>query len=183
MGKVLSKYDIHIHGLEEKSYEYDFEGSDEFFREFEQDLIESGSFRVAVLLDKTISTIRLTIHITGTIKLICDRSLEEFDEPLSITEKYIYKYGDRREVISDEIEIIPFGTPKINISQHIFDFISLSVPMKKLHPRFRNETGNEEEDGILIYSDQSEVQDEEKNQQEESTDPRWAALLKLKNKE
>jgi uncharacterized metal-binding protein YceD (DUF177 family) len=182
MGKILTKYDINIHGLEEKVHEFEFEGSKDFFGAFEQDIIESGQFSAKVTLDKSTTMMRLVFDINGILNLVCDRSLEDFEEPFSISEKYIYKYGDRNEVISDEIEIIPFGTPKINVSQHIFDFISLSVPMKKLHPRFRNEDEDPDAE-LLIYSDEVSEKAKEKESDTEASDPRWAALLKLKNKE
>ena len=94
----------------------------------------------------------------------------------NLKEKYIYKFGDKPEVLSDEMEVIPYGVPKINVSQHIFDFISLQIPIKKLHPKFRNEVGGNEK-GIMVYSDSSKKAEVEN----ESIDPRWADLLKLKD--
>jgi uncharacterized metal-binding protein YceD (DUF177 family) len=80
--------------------------------------------------------------------------------------------------MSDEMEVIPFGTPKINVADLISDYILLSVPMKNLHPRFRAEE-DEDEDGIMVYLDPNA----ERPETDTSTDPRWAALLNLKNLE
>lgn len=176
MSKVISKYDIHIQGLENKRYTYEFEGGNEFFEFFEQDIITSGHFKANVVIDKNSALLQLFFEIEGVIGLICDRCLEPFEEPIHLKEKYIYKFGDRHEEITDEIEMIPQNTATINIAQHIYDFIGVSLPMKKLHPRFRNE--DEDEDDKFIYSTDEEREEEEK---EEVTDPRWAALLSLKN--
>lgn len=178
MSKVVSKYDIHIQGLENKRYTYEFEGGNEFFEFFEQDIITSGQFKAEVILDKNSALLQLFFDIEGTIGLVCDRSLEPFDEPIHVKERYIYKFGDRHEEITDEIEMIPQNTATINLAQHIYDFIAVSLPMKKLHPRFRNEE-ELEEDNKFIYSTDEDTVEEEKN--DEVIDPRWAALLSLKN--
>jgi uncharacterized protein len=177
VGKILSKYDIHIHGLEDKRYTLEFEGENAFFEAFEQDFINKGNFKAIVNLNKNSSLVQLDFEITGSIGLTCDRSLEDFDEPIHVFEKYIYKYGDRHEEITDELEMIPHGTATVNIAQHIYDFIGISLPMKKLHPRFRDEEIDEE--GLLLYS----TDKEEEEEKEPEIDPRWAALGKLKIKD
>jgi uncharacterized protein len=174
VGKILSKYDIHIHGLEDKRYTFEFEGGNAFFETFEQDFLNKGSFKAIVNLNKNSSLVQLDFEITGSIGLTCDRCLEEFDEQIHIFEKYIYKYGDRHEEITDELEMIPHGTATVNIAQHIYDFIGISLPMKKLHPRFRDEEIDEE--GLLLYS----TDKEEEEEKEPEIDPRWAALNKLR---
>lgn len=178
VSKVVSKYDIHIQGLENKRYTYEFEGGNEFFEFFEQDIITSGQFKAEVILDKNSALLQLFFDIEGVIGLTCDRSLEPFDEPIHVKERYIYKFGDRHEEITDEIEMIPQNTATINIAQHIYDFIAVSLPMKKLHPRFRNEEELEEDDKFIYSTDENTVE-EDKN--DEVIDPRWAALLSLKN--
>ncbi|MDZ7934759.1 MAG: DUF177 domain-containing protein [Emticicia sp.] len=176
MGKILSKYDINIQGLEEKVHHFDFEGDDKFFGAFEQSFITKGNFKALVRLNKNSALIQLDFNITATLELTCDRSLELFDEDVQVSEKYIYKFGDRHEEISDEIEMIPYGADTINIAQHIYDFIGISLPMKKLHPRFRDE--DIEDDGLLVYTSEKEEPTDE--QKEQKIDPRWAALGKLR---
>ena len=178
VNKVISNFDINIHGLEDKNYEYQFEGSNLFFEHFEQDIIEGGDFIVKVVLEKNTSLIRLRLNIDANLKLICDRSLEKFTENFKIQETHIYKFGDAAQEMTDEMEVIPFGTPTINIAQLVSDYILLSVPMKNLHPKFR-EDEEIESDGLLVYVDPNI----ESPKTEVNTDPRWAALLNLKNLE
>jgi len=177
VSKILSKYDINIHGLEEKRYTFDFEGSDDFFEAFEPSFIEKGHFVAKVNLIKNSTLIQLDFEITGSVEVTCDRSLELYDEPFVIHERFIYKYGEKHEEVSDEMEIIPRGAATINIAQHIYDFIAVSLPMKKLHPKFRDE--DFDEDGKLVYSSEST---QEENDDEQEIDPRWAALSQLKKK-
>lgn len=177
VSKILSKYDINIQGLEEKVHTFEFEGDDKFFGAFEQSFITKGNFKAIVRLNKNSALIQLDFDITANVELTCDRSLELFDEEVQVEEKYIYKFGDRYEEITDEIEMIPYGADTINIAQHIYDFIGISLPMKKLHPRFRDE--DIEEEGLLVYTSEKEEETTDKPKEQE-IDPRWAALNKLR---
>ncbi|WP_188770169.1 YceD family protein [Emticicia aquatilis] len=177
MSKILSKYDINIQGLEEKVHTFEFEGDDTFFGAFEQSFITKGNFKAIVRLNKNSALIQLDFDIRANVELTCDRSLELFDEEVQVEERYIYKFGDRYEEITDEIEMIPYGADTINIAQHIYDFIGISLPMKKLHPRFRDE--DIDEDGLLVYTSEKEEQPTDEPKEQE-IDPRWAALSKLR---
>ncbi len=177
VNKAISDFDINIHGLENHTYDYQFKGSDSFFQIFEQEIVEGGDFVVNLSLEKTSALMRLKFKIDANLKLVCDRSLEEFVENFKIEEIYIFKFGEEAQEMSDEIEVLAFGTPKINIAELISDFILLSVPMKKLHPKYREE--DEGEDGKLIYIDPNI----ELKKIETDVDPRWSALFKLKNLE
>ena len=176
---VLRAYDIHIVGLENKRYEYHFTADKAFFAALEQDLIQSGTIQTHVLLDKSETMIRLDFHITGTVEQTCDRSLDEYDEPVDTRHTMLLKFGDHNEELSDEIELIERNTATINVARYIFEFISLSLPMKRLHPRFRDEDIDEEDDqnGKVIYRSDAETNEDAADQP--VIDPRWAALLKL----
>ena len=180
--KELSKYNIDIYGLEDKQYDYDMESGDAFFEELEQDIVEKGHFKTHVQLIKSATMIQIHFHTEGTVGLICDRSLEPFEEPFVSDEKIILKYGDRNEELTDEIEIIYRNTPRINVARYIFEFIALSLPFKKIHPDLRDEEDGlpgQEDEVVLVYSSQSD-NDTEEEEPEEKIDPRWEALKKLK---
>jgi uncharacterized protein len=201
--KVLDKYKIDIFRLENKQYMYQFEGDDEFFSLYEQDLVQKGNFKATIILDKSETMIQMKYVIEGSVELICDRSLDEFDFLINLSEKMILKFGDHNEELSDEMMLIDRNTPAINVAQDIFDFIALQIPMKKLHPRFRKDEPIidfdededdedfdlfvDEEEGELVYSTENGIiedsnQDEEQEQtKEKPTDPRWEALMKLRN--
>ncbi|WP_041343025.1 YceD family protein [Runella slithyformis] len=183
--KALTQYDIGIYGLKDKQYVYNFESGPEFFRELEQDLIENGHFKTHLTIDKSATMLILTFSIEGVVELVCDRSLELFEEPIDLTEKLILKFGDHDEILAEDIELIRHETVRINVAQYIFDFIALSLPMKKLHPRFRtdDEEGDEDE-GLLVYQSGDEAESTQENSSDDGeVDPRWAALQKLKGKE
>lgn len=173
--KVLENYQIPIISLEDKVYKYTFEGADDFFAAIEQDWIEKGKFTAEVDLDKSAVMIQVQLRIHGHLSLICDRSMEEFDFPLQINEKLIYKFSDHSEDLGDNLFLLDRKEPKLDLSQDIYDFIALQVPMKKLHPRYINPE-DDSLDNEFLYSTETV---EEKIKDEAEIDPRWAALKKL----
>ena len=115
--------------------------------------------------------ITVNLFIDGSVDLECDRSLEHFDYPISVNKEIIYKYGDEEKELSEDVFVILKGEQEINIASFLYESISLEIPMKKLHPKFQDDS----DDNEVIYK--SEFTDES---QEASTDPRWEALKKLK---
>jgi uncharacterized metal-binding protein YceD (DUF177 family) len=179
----LKPYEIPILKLENKRHEYDFVGDDSFFEAMQQELIRRGRFQAHLTLDKSETMLHLKFGIRGSYELLCDRTLEPFEEPFETTQRLIMKYGDEPEEISDEIEIIGWDTPSINVARYLFEFIALTVPVKKLHPRLRAEEADEDEEeadreGKLVYS--SEPGEPEAADEAPAVDPRWQALAKLK---
>lgn len=173
----VAAYSINIVGLSNKEHQFQFELGDEFFRIYGTDLVSQGKFRVDVTLAKRETFIEVEFKIDGTARLICDRSLEPFDYPIESTNKIVFKYGEEFQEMTEEIIIIPRDTAKLELGQYMYEFIALGVPMKKLHPKFKDEDGDEEtSEGKIVYSSGTSP---EKNDEEE-IDPRWNILKKLK---
>ncbi len=169
--KELKAYKIEIFGLSNNTHDFNFTFGDDFFSHFENSLVSKGKGTCDVILTKTDSMITLNLKVEGTIELECDRSLELFDYPISVSKEIIYKYGDEEKELSEDVFVILKGEQEINISTFLYESISLEIPMKKLHPKFEDELEGDE----MIY-----VSESDKESQEDSTDPRWEALKKLK---
>ena len=168
----LRKYDIDIARLVPGRHEFQYQIDDSFFELFDYSLVDKGSLTVDVLLDKEASFISLIFEFRGSVELTCDRSLDPFDFEMSTKQEIVLKFGDEAREVSDEMEIIPFKTQNINVARYIYELISVQIPMKKLHPRYKDDLA---EDQIIFSSD-----DEERENQ---VDPRWNQLKKLKNKD
>ena len=170
---VLKDYDIELSKLELGQHDFHYQIEDKFFELFDYSLIDHGSLSAEITLDKKTSFISLEFSIKGTIELICDRSLDSFDYDLETEREIVLKFGKEARELSDEIEMIPFNTQLINIGKYLYEFISVSIPLKKLHPRYKDESA---EDQVIFSSkeDEEEILD---------IDPRWSELKKLKNKE
>ena len=171
--ELLKDYDIDLSKLNLGQFNYSFHIDNKFFELFEYSLVDRGSLVVELLLEKKTSFITLAFQIKGTVKLICDRSLDAFDFNLKTENEIVLKYGEEARELTDEIETIPFKTLRVNIARYIYEFINVAIPMKKLHPRYSNESA---EDQIIFSSND----DKEDNL---DMDPRWGELKKLRNKE
>ena len=180
--KVLRKYEIQIFKLSNGLHEFEFDLDKEFFDLFENEIVNMGLLQAKVSLEKSETMIQTTFNITGTVQLECDRSLDLFDFPIELERTFIYKLGDETNELSDEAMVIPRDTQKLNVASIMFEFIGLEIPMKKLHPRYSEEEEDDENEDevLLIYSSEDNDQTDQEN--EETIDPRWASLKKLKNK-
>jgi len=171
----IAAYSINIVGLSSKEHHFQYEFGSEFFRKYGTDIVSEGKFIVDLTLTKHETFIETVFKISGAAHLTCDRSLEPFDFPIESKNKIVFKYGDEYQEITDEIINIPRDTATLELGQYIYEFIALGIPLKKLHPKFQDETGDDSE-GKIVYT--SEATEEKKD--EEDTDPRWNILKKLK---
>ena len=181
MDKNLSQFKLNIIGLSNKVHEFDLEFGDEFFQSFESSLVEKGDFKSSLKLDRSDTMIVIELVLSGVAHLVCDRSLEEFDFPINITERVIYKYGDKFEELDDTLFTIPFGAESLDLSNLFYDLINVQIPMKKLHPKFEGDEEDLDEEDVFVYSSNEEEEGVEE-EEDQKVDPRWSKLMDLNNK-
>lgn len=185
--KFWKTFDIEVIKYKDGLHEVDFLIEDAFFQQVvENDLLEKGNLTAWVKIDKGANLIELTFHIVGKVTVVCDRSLETFEQPLNFTEKMIYKFGPEVKEIDESVMMITRDTPSINVAQLIYEFILLALPSKKIHPDYKNELDEEDNEleGGFVYLDEAFAEDSaEEKESTTPVDPRWEKLEKLKNKE
>ena len=175
--KKESKYDLNLAKLALKTHHFEFELGPEFFALFDQPLVEQGDLHADVELIKTERLMTLNFHITGTVQLTCDRSLDEFAQPLDIEEQLLVRFGDEAKELDDNVLQITPETQTLPLAQHLYDYIGLALPMKKLHPRFQDEADdNPDAPTKHIFSTRPA---DDAPDDDEPADPRWAALRNL----
>ncbi len=177
--KSLKAFDIEIFRLNDGKQQFEYEINDSFFASIEDSSISKGKLKASLEIDKSERHLQIEYKISGTVELICDRSLEPFDFELNENYSLIFKYGDAYEEVSEDVVIIPHDTPKLNMAQYLYEFILISIPMKKLHPKFQHEELDSDEEVTLVYRTEEEKNDQ--NETPEEVDPRWSALKNLKN--
>lgn len=168
--KTLS---INIVGLELKAHHFSFSLGDEFLLQYGQGYLPGGQFSVEVVLDKHETFIEADFKIEGTTKLTCDRSLEVFDFPIHLEKRILFKYGEEDMEMTDEIMLISREKSNLDLGQFIYEFIGLSIPIKKLHPKFEDE--DDDGEGKMIYSSSTDEASDENE-----VNPIWEKLKKLK---
>ncbi len=167
--KELKEFKIEIFRLSNSTHHFSFTFNDDFHTHFENNPVSKGKGHCEVILTKTDLMILLKLKIDGSIELECDRSLELFDFPVSVNTEIIYKYSDEEKELSEDVFVMPKDKQEINIAPFLYESISLKVPMKKLHPKFRNESESESDEMVYISEEKEDI-----------VDPRWEDLKKLK---
>ena len=112
-------------------------------------------------------------HFDGYLQMICNRCLENYNQPLQGNFRLIVKYGEKEEELSEELMTIPFEASRFDIAPYVREFIQLLLPIKRVHPD--DAQGNSTCEPSML----KELEKFEK----QTVDPRWAALKNLKIKE
>lgn len=185
MNKADNKYSIDIYNLASGKHEFELSLGKELIEMFGAELSDKLEAKAKISVKKSETTIEVQLFITGIIELICDRSLDSFDYLLSIEEIIFYKYGESYQELDDNLIVITHNQLSLDFSQHLYDFIMLSLPSKRIHPDLRDEEGESEEDEEtevdLFFSTEEESDNEEGSNNEGNIDPRWAKLKNLNN--
>lgn len=129
MGK--SQYIVEFGGLSVGLHEFEFEVDEKFFNKFENNEIEKASVKINAELTKQNNVLSMHFSIFGTVAVECDRCLKNLDIPLETEEDLVIKYGDPAES-NDEILVIPEGDTQFEISQYLYEYITLAVPARKV---------------------------------------------------
>lgn len=168
-------YDIAFSGLKTGKHDFKFEINQAFFDLFETEQeFFNPKIEVTVHLDKHTTFLEFYINVSGTVQLICDISNDEFFENISNDIKVLVKFGEEYDDSNEDIITIPHKDSEFNIANLIYEAVVLAIPMKKLAPSVRD---NDEYQKLLDQYSPKIVEEEE----EQSIDPRWAALKKLKD--
>lgn len=131
--KDLMKYVIPFAGLKEGRHEFEFDVEDSFFDQFDSSEIKKGKLTVNVILEKNPRILEMSFFITGIVKSICDRCLDELNLSLQYQGKLFFKFGEESYELTDEIIMLSPSEHKIDISQYIYEFIHLALPYRRIH--------------------------------------------------
>lgn len=167
-------YDIPLSGLKEGSHLYDFDVDRDFFESYEGSEIKECELKIGTILVKRSTHMELTITVGGRVMIVCDRCLEDYWQEIESKNRLLIKYGNQWEEVDDEVVMIPFGESSIDLSQFIYEFAHLAIPMHRVHPE--NENGESTCDPLMI-----ERLREHLPERDENIDPRWENLGKLKD--
>jgi uncharacterized protein len=165
---------IPLIGLKEGRHVTQFEINEDFFKQFEESEVKEGSLIADIEMEKRSSHIDLLIRISGSVKVCCDRCLEMFFLPVDCKNRILVKFGKNIEVSDPDILSLPVDEHELDLKQHIYEFIHLALPIKRVHPD--DKKGNSTCDPLMLKKlEELIVEDEIEN------DPRWDELKKLIN--
>ena len=169
----MEEYVVRLSGLEDGTHEFGFTLDDSFFATYDYDEIKSGAVEASVYLVKKPGVLTLDIHLEGMVNLTCDRCLEQYQQAVDKQEQLFLKYGDHTEELEDNVVMIPWETHEIRVAHYLFEFIVLSLPLKKVHPD-REDGSNGCNPNMM-----NKLKEHAIRKGDQEIDPRWNELKKI----
>lgn len=129
------EYKVHISGLADGKYEYEFPIGMELFEEFGNTQVEGANLTAKVTLEKGSGWMNVRCQVSGTLTTLCDRCLEELTIPISFDSTMAVKHaklGEDTEV-SDEFIIVDHSEGELDLKQFLYDSVCINIPLKKTH--------------------------------------------------
>lgn len=130
-----STYQIPLAGLKNGRHTFDFKVNDLFFSNIEHSGIRHGDISVHLEVDKKATVSVLDFHLEGTVEAECSRCMGKFDLFIEARPRLIAHPGDVTREESEEVLIYSKDEGKLDLSQYIYEFICLQVPLRAVHPR------------------------------------------------
>lgn len=190
MGK-LDIYNIQLKTMEIGTSEFEYHLGNEYFEAIDEESIQKGNVIAKVTVVKTAKHSELNFELEGKVVVLCDRCLEEMDQPIKTKGRLIVRLGKEYKDDGDDVVIIPEEKGIINVAWFLYEYIELAIPIKHVHPFGHCNTGMASKlKAHLVDSDSFEddadsfltagVNEEEATTDDDQIDSRWEALKKLK---
>ena len=107
---------------------------------------------------------------------MCDRCLEYYPQEIDTRQTLFVKFGEESYEVDEKVIVISREENMIDTSQFLNEFLILALPLKKVHADKKD--GSSACDEKMI----EKLEEHLVQEVEESTDPRWNELKKLKDK-
>lgn len=135
-----------------------------------------GEISSHVIVTKLKNRYNVKVHAEAPARMICDRSLKEFEEKITADFELVYKADTKlfleagHNIENDKEILIREDYKYIDISSVVVEHLALKLPMKRVAPEFRDKDIDE------IYPEISS----DKIKKGETIDERWSKLKNIK---
>lgn len=171
--KKKVEYIVRFPGLKERTDTFEFKLDDSFFAFHGEADWQGGNILAEIEMIKKPDMVTLHFRLKGSVKVICDRCLEYYDQEVDAEETLYLKYGNEPGEMEENIVIISPEQHQVDVAHYLFECILLSLPLKKVHPV--KSPGKPGCDPHMIEKLERHMISEDKQE----TDPRWEELKKL----
>lgn len=124
-----------------------------------------------VVFDRREAGLQVSFTVGVDVALVCDRSLDTYWEFVQGSYTVLFKDAADFESEDDAMSVrrLEISGNSINIEAEVRDTLLLSLPLRRVHPRFYDD------DGELTHFELKT------GESPEEIDPRWEALKRLKD--
>lgn len=176
--KYLKRYKIPFSGLSTGKHNFEFDIDEQFFDCFEHSIVKKGQLTAYVELQKQEGMLIVEFDIRGSIRLMCDVCLQEFDSPVDIEERVLVKFvNDEWGDTSEEIIVLSANDYELSISTLLYEYINVAVPY---YTRCSEQGEGIDCDPEMLEKLSNGSNGTAQTNSEQIGDPRWEALRKIK---
>ena len=132
-------YIIPLNGWAAGERKYRWQAGIKFFQTFDNAEILDAAVGIEARAVKSGHYIGIDLDIRGTVTVPCDRCLEDLTLPVEAYPAFSVKFGEGEasgEEIregSREILLVSASDTDLDLSQVIYDYVCLSLPMQRVH--------------------------------------------------
>ena len=179
----MKDFIIQLNKLELGSNFFDLKINENLFYEYENTDILRAIVNCKTEIIKKEMSITVNFLFTGTVVTECDRCLDDLELPVSSEEVLIVEFGTQISDLAEadyRITILETDT-KLDLSKHLYDYIMISLPIKRVHSsdkKGKSLCNPEMIANLNKYLSNKEEEEEQDN--EVPSDPRWNALKNIK---
>ena len=143
MGDMKDAFIIPLNGLKQGRTRFSWKAGAEFFRNFDNKDIKDAEILVDVEVEKSGTYLGIDAVVSVNLTVACDRCGADVSLPVRSRISQSIKFGTEpvsgeEIVVSEEDEretvYLPEDGGELDMSQTVYDFACLALPMKKVHP-------------------------------------------------
>ena len=135
----MQPFVIALNGLAAGKTQFRWHAEGQFFSGFENSEILDADIDIDVIVEKSGKYIGVDLDLDGTVTVECDRCLADLQLPVSASPRFSVKFGEESEndkLTADgerEIIFLPESDTDMDLSQVIYDYTCLSLPLSRVH--------------------------------------------------
>lgn len=171
----LESFKIDLRDLEQGVTTLKLHLDDDFFSALNTDEIKRGDLTCDVVVYRTEDVFELKFHTEGTIHIACSLCLGDMEQSISTDDTLAVRFGDEYSE-DDDLVTVAEDEGILDVAWFIYEFIELNIPIRHVHAPGKCDSAM-----MKMLEEYSAARSGANS--EESVDPRWAALAKLKNKD
>ena len=181
----LEQFKIDLKGLTEDVTDLAYTLDDSFFAALDDAEIQGGSLHVSGSIRKTVGFFELLLNISGTVRIPCDRCLDDMLQPIETQLRLVVKLVAADQLgqgsatpTDDDIVTIDESDGVLDLSWFIYESVALAVPIQHVH-----QPGDCNDAMMRVLTEHSAARSSDADATKQAeTDPRWSKLAALREK-
>jgi uncharacterized metal-binding protein YceD (DUF177 family) len=176
----LEQFKVDLKALTEDVTPLVWELEDSYFTALGEAEIKGGSLHVSGSIRKAVGFFELLLDISGTVRIPCDRCLDDMDQPIETQLRLVAKLVPQIQMEAgyttpdeDDIVMVDENEGVLDTSWFLYETIALAVPIQHVH-----QPGDCNDAMMRVLTEHSAARSSDADA--EKIDPRWEKLKNLK---